>query len=90
MFREPEDKHERIKAVLQSAVSRACRQNVPTKLHLLEEVNYVLRKFVLAFTTVAAELSDTAGKDVFEVTVLSVKNELDVITLSRWGANGWT
>jgi hypothetical protein len=40
--------------------------------------------------TVAAELSDTAGKDVFEVTVLSVKDELDVITLSRWGANGWT
>ena len=40
MFGEPEDKHERIKAVLQSAVSRACRQNIPTKLHLLEKVNY--------------------------------------------------
>ena len=35
--------------------------------------------------TVAAELSDSAGKDVFEVTVLSVKDELGVITLSRWG-----
>jgi len=40
MFREPEDKLGRIKAVLQSAVSRACRQNVPTNLHLLEKINY--------------------------------------------------
>jgi len=39
--------------------------------------------------TVAAELSYTAGKDVFEVTVLSVKDELDAITL-KVGANGWT
>lgn len=31
--------------------------------------------------TVAAELSDIAGKDVFEVTVLSVKDEMDVTTL---------
>jgi hypothetical protein len=40
--------------------------------------------------TVAAELSDTAEKDVFEVTVLSLKDELDVITLSRSGGGGQT
>ena len=40
--------------------------------------------------TVTAALSDTAGKDAFHVTVLSVKDELDAITLSRWGANRWT
>jgi len=34
---------------------------------------------------VAAELSDTAGKDVFEVTVLSVKDELDAITVTVGG-----
>lgn len=34
---------------------------------------------------VAAEVSDTAGKDVSEVTVPSVKDELHVILQPRWG-----